>query len=160
MLTDSQLLTLKSAIAAETDPEFVALRTAGSTGLMAEWFNADSTFVVWKTSVSVQAVGQALNSSEVAGLTTANTSRLQVLQQYSGGSFNPSLADTRSGFDSIFSGASGALTRAALLVLWKRKATRAEKIFATGTGTDGVPGALVFEGRIVEYDVVRALTQV
>jgi hypothetical protein len=50
--------------------------------------------------------------------------------------------------------------RDAVYVHCKRSATRGEKVFATGSGSDVAPGALVFEGRISDYDVVRALTQV
>lgn len=38
-LTPQQLPTLKAAIAAETDPAFVALRQSGATGAMADWYN-------------------------------------------------------------------------------------------------------------------------
>lgn len=158
-LTNAQLLTLKAAIAAETDPTFVALRNSGATGAMAEWYSADSSpaFIVWKTSVRLADVGIAFNSTEVAGLTTANTNRLQVMAAFSGGAFNPSVADVRAGFDSVFSGAGGALTRAALLALWKRTAKRIEKIYATGTGSDVSPGSIVVEGGISNEEIVLAL---
>lgn len=120
---------------------------------------AAPTYTVWRTVVPAASVGDAMNSSEVAGLTTANTNRLMVMQAYSGGSFNASRTDTRSGFDSVFSGAGGVLTRANLLIVWKRLATRAEALFATGTGTDAVPGLLVFEGILPVSDVQRACTQ-
>ena len=159
-MTPAQLATLKAAILAETDATFVTHRTAGATGLMQQWFNAASTFVVWKARVTVAETGIAINSSELAGLTTANTNRLSVLAAYSGGQFNPSIADVRSGFNDVFGGAGGVNTRAALLALWKRFATRAEKLFATGTGSDAAPGLLVFEGSVSEYEIVQATTQV
>ena len=156
-LTSAQLVTLKAAIAAETNPTLVAARTAGATGAMADWYNLASTFVVWKTSVPVAQVGNAMDSVEVAGLTTANTNRLQVMAAYAGVAFNPSVANVRAGFDSVFSGAGGVNTRAALLALWKRFATNAEKLFATGNGADATPGALVFEGNVRNEDIVAAL---
>lgn len=156
-LTNAQLLILKAAILAELDPAFAAFRTANDRNSMATWFNGASTFTVWKTTVPIAQVGLGMNSSEVAGLTTANTSRLQAMAAYSGGAFNPSIADVRAGFDSVFSGAGGALTRAALLILWKRLARRIEKLYATGTGSDAVPGQLVFEGTIARTDIDEAL---
>jgi hypothetical protein len=69
---------------------------------------------------------------------------------------NPSLIDVRQMFDDIFSGAGGTNTRANLLALWKRLATRGEKIFATGTGSDPSPGTLTFEGNISYQDVEQA----
>ncbi len=158
-LTKAQLLTLKAAILNETNPTFVGYRTANDKPSMAGWFNDDSSpaFIVWKTNVPLAQVGIAFNSSEVAGLTTANTNRLQVMAAFSGGGFNPSVADVRAGFDSIFNGAGGANTRAALLVLWKRTARRLEKLYATGTGSDAAPAQLVFEGTIDGGHIGEAL---
>lgn len=157
MLTDAQLQALKADISA--DPVLNALpKNSDGAYEIAQRYNtlASPAFTVWKTAVTSQAVGQAMSSSEVAGLTTANTSRLQVMEQFSGGLFNPSLADTRAGFDSIFSGAGGAVTRTALLALWKRKATRAEKLFASGTGSDAAPATLSFEGALSYQEVEQA----
>lgn len=161
-LNNAQLLTLKAAILNETDPTFVGYRNANDRGSMAAWFSssASPTFTVWKSSVPISQVGQAMSSTEVAGLTTANTSRLQAMAAFSGGSFNPSIADVRAGFDSVFSGAGGALTRAAMLILWKRPAVRIEKLYATGTGSDASPAQLVFEGSLPPSSIDEALEAV
>ena len=159
-LTNTQLLTLKAAILAELDPAFVAFRTANDRGSMATWYNGASTFTVWKSSVLLAQVGIGMNSAEVAGLGTAGSNQLQTLAAFSGGTFNPSVADVRAGFDSVFSGPSGALTRVALLALWKRLARRVERVFATGTGLDATPGLLVFEGTVNSSDIQDALEAV
>lgn len=161
-LTNAQLLVLKAAILNESDPTFVGYRTANDKPSMAAWFNADSSpaFIVWKTSVTVAQVGQAMLSSDVANLTTANTNRLQVMAAFSGGAFNPSIADVRAGFDSVFSVAGASGTRAALLALYKRTARRIEKLYATGTGTDVSPGTLVFEGTVDGGHIGEALEAV
>ena len=70
---------------------------------------------------------------------------------------NPSLATVRQFFDDIFSVAAGASTRAALLALWKRFATRGERVFATGTGSDATPGNFVLEGSMDAWDIIRAV---
>lgn len=64
-LTNAQLQTLKAAINAETDPEFVAYRDAGSTGLMAQWFNQPSSpeHRVWRTETPVADILDAINWS-------------------------------------------------------------------------------------------------
>ena len=155
-LTTAQLQTLKAAIAAETDSTFAALRTAGATGAMAEWYNGATTFIVWKSSVTITETGQAFNGTEWSGMTSANHTRLQTVAQYMS-TYRPGLADIRAMFNDIWSGAGGTTTRANLLALWKRAATRGEKVFATGTGTDATPGALVWEGRLSDGDIVRAL---
>jgi hypothetical protein len=156
-LSPAQLQTLKAAILA--DPVLNAYPNYGDgPNDIANLLNqqASPPFTVWKTSVPISDVGRAMNSNEIAGLTTANTSRLQVMAMFSGEVFNPSFADVRAGFDNIFSGSGGVNTRAALLILWKRLATRGEKIFAIGTGSDASPATLTFEGNLSANAVQQA----
>ncbi len=112
-LTTQQLTALKAAILAETDPAFVALRTAGATGAMAEWYSADSApaFVVWKSLVSIAATGQAFNGTEWAGMTSANHTRLQTVAQFLAAGYNASKADVQAMFNDIWSGAGGTFAR-------------------------------------------------
>lgn len=157
-LTAQQLITLKAAIAAETDVGFVASRVAGATGEMRDFYNASHpSFVVWRTLVGVRETGQAFNGSEWAGMTSANHTRLTDVALWVGTGYDASKADVRAMFNDIWSGAGGATTRANLLALWKRFAKRGERLFATGTGTDAVPGLLVFEGNITNDDIVQAI---
>ena len=149
-LTNAQLTTLKADIIAN------GLENS-SANAIAEFYNAASTFTVWKTNVTINEVGKKFNGAELAGLTTGNQTRLLTLAAYLAGGVNPSLADNRAFFDDVFSGAGGTNTRAALLILWKRIANKVEKLFATGTGTDAVPGLLTFEGSISEQDATNAL---
>lgn len=155
-LTDDQLAALKAAILAETNAGFVALRQAGAVGAMAGWYNVAGTFTAWRSSVSVRETGQAFNGAEWANLTSANHTRLQTVAQYLA-TYNPSQADVRAMFNDIWSGAGGVTTRANLLALWKRKATRGERLFATGAGTDATPGVLTFEGSMDAEDIIRAV---
>jgi len=147
-MTPAQLAILKPIVQAE--PTLQTAILTGNDAAIRDWCNALAApaFIVWKSSVTTKEMGEAFNSSEVGGLTTANTNRLVVMEAYSGGTFNPSRSDTRAGFDSVFSGAGGALTRAALLALYKRSATRAEKTLASGPGSDATPATLTFEGSI------------
>ncbi|MGH7947905.1 MAG: hypothetical protein ACREQF_01605, partial [Candidatus Binataceae bacterium] len=110
----------------------------------------------WKTNVAINEVGKKFNGAELAGLTTGNQTRLQMLAQYLAGGVNPTLIDNRQFFDDVFSGAGGATTRANLLALWKRLATRAEKLYATGTGSDPSPATLTFEGSVTYQEVQQA----
>ena len=160
-MTPQQLPALKAAIAAETDPEFVGYRTNGQTPLMRDWLNAPSTFVVYKTSETVASVGQAVNYVAFEALTTANLEKINTFTRLNMNTFNPSKADVRSCWANIFSGAlggQGQATRDALEALWRRFATRGERIYATGTGTTLAPGALVFEGSITDSDISAALS--
>lgn len=166
-LTDAQIATFKTAVLAETDPTLVSLRNAGATGQMTEWYNAPTSpaFVVWKTRLSEHEI-TSLTSDEgtvwswPAFIARSEPERSGWQRMFNGTyTINPSLAQVRQGITDIFSGGTGAAQRTHLLAMGKRPATRAEKIFATGTGTTATPGTLVFEGRIGEYDIVRALYQ-
>ena len=99
---------------------------------------ASPDFWAWKSSLSLEESGMAISMGEVAGLTTANSNRLQASFQIRPGGFEPDSQDDRSLFGSVFSAAGGQNTRAALMAKWQRLATVGEKLFATGTGTQGV----------------------
>lgn len=186
-LTSSQLVSLKNAINAETDPEFVAYRTAGSTGLMAQWFNqlASPAHTVWSTSVSVNVILDAIDFSQYTPNTTPtdataaiSTARLLAIQTKQmnlqnmtiGRDFlNCSRDRVREGLlDSVIdipSGSNGALRSAAgtggirVVNAMTRPATRGEKIFATTQDTTGAVTAFIlgYEGQITDADVVLAL---
>ena len=156
MLTTAQKTILKAAIAAELDPVFVALRQEGGTGQMAEWFNQPSATVVWKTSVPKNEVGKAFQATALAAITAGNNDKLANLAAWNDVT-DPSRADQRGFFNDVFSVAAGASTRTALDALWRRFATRGERIFAVGTGTTLAPSTLEFEGQIMNDDVVRAV---
>lgn len=158
-LSTAQLQTLKAAIAAETAATFVTYRTNGQTDLMAGWYNQPSTFVVYKNSVPTSALGYTINYVALAAVTSGNLTQLQLFLQLNPLSFPPT-ADIRAFFNTTFSGAlggQGQATRDALVALWKRFATRCEKLYATGTGSDASPGALVFDGSLSGTDISAAL---
>jgi hypothetical protein len=181
-LTTAQLQTLKSAILAETDTTFVGYRTAGSTGLMADWLNGDSAFYVWRTATPASTVSNAVTWANFTPLDSPDGSatwqtralacqgkqfNLQNMLLAAQGAIASGLANVRAGWQdattNIPSGAAGALLSGGWATIrdsFKRAATRGEKIFATGTGTFATPGDLVWEGRVAEYDVVQATTQI
>lgn len=161
-LTPAQSQTLANAIKNSTDPMVVAALAVGNDGGpngLLEWCNANSTFVVWKTFVIKADVGKAFIASALAAITAGNNDKLSSFALWNPDGVNPSRIDTRQFFDDIFSVAAGATTRAALLALWKRFATNAEKVFCTGTGTDVTPGDVVFEGAVGITELSQALNK-
>jgi len=157
MLTTAQLIVLKADILA--DPILNAFpNNSDGASAIAEAYNqqASPNFTVWKTSVTITEIGDKIAGTELSGLSSLNSTRLQTVVVLSADGVNPSLPDRRAFFDDIFSGAGGSITRANLLVLWKRIATRAEKLFATGTGSDAVPATMSFEGTLAYQDVLTA----
>lgn len=168
-LTVAQKTTLKNAIAANTNVSGVAgayvatpinqiPNNSDGNEAIAGWYSvtASPAFIVWRTLVALGEVGKTFNASELAGLTSLNTQRLQNLAAWLEMGVNPSLADVRQFFDDIFSGAGGVNTRAALLTLWKRSALRVEQIFATGTGSTASPATMGYEGVLSAGDVEAA----
>jgi hypothetical protein len=142
-LTAQQLATLKADITA--DGVLNAFPNNGDGNFeIAKAYNAPASpaFTAWKTSVTITEVGDKINGGELAGLSSLNNTRLQTVVILSQGGVNPSMADRRQFFDDIFSGAGGATTRASLLALWKTLATRVQKLFAAGTGSDASPATL------------------
>lgn len=144
-LTTAQKATLKTAI--QADPAANALYVDGNLGGLADYLNqlASPAVTFWKTRVSIEQVGDNINAAELAGLSTLNSTRLQTLVALSPAGVNPSVPNRRAFFDDIFSGAGGVNTRAALLALWKRQATRFENVFKVGTGTDVAPASPGFD---------------
>ena len=113
-LTPQQLATLKADILADPALNAFPNNADGNTAIANAYNqNASPAFTVWKTNVSITAIGDKFNGAELGGLTSANQTRLQTIAQYSPMGVNPSLADRRQFFDDIFSGAGGAVTRPA-----------------------------------------------
>jgi hypothetical protein len=151
--TPTKRATLKADILAHSDTFMLydpTLSTGGNLDGLAALLNATAVpdYWVWRTEVTLNEVGRTFNPADLAGLTSLNTARLQNLAAWLQTGVNPSVAEVRQFFDDIFSGAGGAATRAALLILWRRKATRLEKIFASGAGTTVAPSLLVVEGTL------------
>lgn len=187
-LDSNQLATLRAAILAETDPAFVALRNAGATAAMADWYNQPTApaQAAWDSAAPVDRV---LNQVDQAAYTPADTAdgtalytnrtllaqtKLMVLQNLTLArqAIDARLATVRKSLrDAVINlptaagggnqqaaGASGALA----LVACTRTLSKAEALFVTGSATTGtVTAALVsWEGVLTDADVVAALTLV
>lgn len=159
MLNDIQKAALKAAIAAETDPVFVQYRAEGSTGQMAMWFNEPSTKIVWRTNVSQDEIMQnGFDWVRVDNLSVGKARIWEWLFDSQQATINPSKPNVRAGIDEVWKGTTADLAvRAAVYVHCKRPATRAEALFAVGTGTTLAPATMGWEGQITDYDVVRAI---
>lgn len=166
-LTPNQLAALKADI--DADPAFNALKgtTDGRYAIAAAYnLTAAPDFWVWRTYVTKSEV---VNSTSPDG-TTFNWTGNGFITRSSGelaawenlwnasGSINASLPQVRQAFADIFSGSgNAAANRAHLLAVARRKATRGEKLFATGAGSTGTPATMAFEGTVYFSDVDAAL---
>jgi hypothetical protein len=161
-LTTPQLQVLTTDINTNTDPVFVAARNAQNNGQMANWYNVDSAFIVFKSSESTQQIGAVTNYLANAALTADNRDKINFFYLLNPTNFAPSKSDQRQYLADAYSGAlggEGANTRAALDALYRRPALKGEKLYCTGTGTTLAPGALnaTANGEITTDNITDAL---
>lgn len=186
MLTPEQLATLKAAILAETDPTFVAARTEGNNATMAAFYAADANpaFYVWRSVVNTDDVFDAIswasltpvdipNVADSAQLAAAQTTRalicqakqinLQILLQ-GRQTINATKLRVRQALTDSLQNVPAGVAGAPLDAGWTqvkatlyRSVNRGERLFATGTGTTGVPGLAGWEGVITRDDVLAAM---
>jgi hypothetical protein len=163
-LSPEQQATLKAAILADATLNALPNNPDGAFEI-ARLLDAPSSpaFIVWRTSVSEHEITGKAGPTGTTWSWPAYIARS--IQEQNGWArmlntsltMNPSLANVRQGMADIFSGStnSAPAQRAHLTAVSKRTATKAEKIFASGTGTDATPATMTFEGRL-SYDDVQA----
>jgi hypothetical protein len=151
-LDSTQKTTLKAAVLAE--PTLATAITNGDDMTVAAWFNANSSFIVWRTNVSCKEYRDSAIVWTAVDALTAGKARIwewMCKDEY----INPSKTNVRQGFIDSFGAASATTTAATALS--KRNATNAERALATGTGTTGNPGLLTFEGMISVNEIPEML---
>jgi len=163
-LTNAQLDTLKAAINANTDPQFVIYRQNGQNTQMAAWYNVDSTFIVFKSTEQTLQIGNVANYVAVAALTDIKKNQLTTFYVLNPSTFGPSRQDQRDYLADTFSGAlggQGQATRDALDALYRRPALKGEQLYCTGTGTTATPGALnaTAFGQMTDVNIQQALAR-
>lgn len=184
-LTPAQLTTLKSAINAETNPAFVAMRQANAEQGMEKFYNAASTFIVWRSSVPIDEITDAIDWAKMTPAqaipTTGSDAQLLWLARASacqGKQFNlqnlligkqaiaasrpnirAALQDCLTALPSTAQGGNQQAGWAAVQTVMQRACTVAERIFATGAGTVGNPGQLGVEGTVSAQDISDALNK-
>jgi hypothetical protein len=157
MLTTEQLTTLKAAIAAETDSAFVTLRTANDEQGMADFYNAASTKIVWRTGISRAALTvDGFDFTQVDNLTVGQARIWDWL--FEDGPLNPSESGKRAAVSEAWKGTAAKVAVGTFVLgKCKRAATKGEALYATGTGTDGSPAVLAFEGALTAQNISDAL---
>lgn len=158
-LTPAQLPVLKADI--DADPVLSALPLNDDASFqIAAAYNAlaSPAFRVWRTNVTQEEILNAIIWTEFIAATnttaTAERDTISLLTQLA--AINFGRPNIRTGFDDALSGAGRAASRNAVRAVAKRDATRAEKLFATGTGTEGSPAVMTFEGFLSFADVNAA----
>jgi len=153
-MTPQQQATLKAYILA--DP-VLSTFPAGADG---SWAIADAlnlpavpAYIVWKTSVNVDEIMRnGMDWTRVDNLTVGKARIWDWIGRL--GSFNPSKTNIRAGIDAAWVGTSADLAvRAMVYTHCKRSATVAEKLLATGGGTDASPSTMSLDGALSWQDV-------
>lgn len=157
MLTSAQLTALATDINA--NPAFAAIpHTAdGAYEIAAAYDVVQPAYIVWKTNVTNEEIlRNGMDWTRVDNLSVGKSRIWEWMMQF--GNFNPSKPNIRAGIDAVWVGTAADLAvRAAVYVHCKRAATRAEKLFATGTGTDASPATMAVEGSISWMEVKTAM---
>lgn len=162
MLTPAQITALGAAIVA--DPTMNAFpNTADGAFALAAYLNQPVTpaFYVWRTAVTTNEIMR--NGFDWTRVDNATTGKARIWEwMVQAGTLDPSQANVRAGILAAWPAASADLAmRRAIFAHCQRPATRAERLFATGTGTtvteQGVgPAVMDFEGNISFQDVLTA----
>ena len=156
-LTPAQQAVLKADILA--DPVLAGWAATGAMAQeIAEAYNAAATpaWYVWRTAVTADEWRDAiLNGGGAAQLDNLTVSKRDSLLWACSGVLDTSKSQVRDALKN-FCGSQNQL-KAALAAIQKRTATRAEKLFSTGTGSAGSPATMTFSGSINYQDVEAAL---
>jgi hypothetical protein len=157
-LTPAQLQAIKVDIAANPDLAAFPNNSDGNFALAAAYNTTVQAFIVWKSSVTQDEV--MLNGFDWARVDNLSVGKARIwewLFKNAAGAINPSKTNIRAGIDACWTGTAADLAvRAAVYVHCKRAATRIEKLFATGTGTDATPATMAVEGDITPNQVQEA----
>ncbi|MBL0307657.1 MAG: hypothetical protein IPQ25_17005 [Chitinophagaceae bacterium] len=152
-LTPDQITTLRADILA--DPALVQYAADARPNMIVAAYNSAAVpaFRVWRSDVKPNEIATVFVWTEIDALAAGKARiwewmRLALV-------LNCGIANIRKGLNDAFSAATA--TKAAVLAVIKRDATRAEELFATGTGSDGSPGTMTFVGNVTDMDVELAL---
>lgn len=161
-LTTAQLQALKAHILASPDLAPISSGPSTDYQTVADRLNiaAAPDFYCWRQSMQTSEIGRIISYVALAAMTTANLDRVRTFDTLNPESFDPGRADIRQYMAETFSGAlggQGQATRDALEAAYRDKATRAEKVLATGTGSFAVPAAFGWEGSVDTSIVAQAM---
>ena len=153
-LTSTQITTLRTDIAADEVLNALPLNDS-SFAQIASAYNAPASpaYTVWRTYVPVREITGVFIWTAVDSL-TAGKARIWEWMATTG-VIDPSKSTVRTGLADAFG--SGTAMANAITPVLKRFATRAEKLFATGTGSDASPGTMTLEGMLGYQDIGSAL---
>lgn len=155
-LTTQQLATLKTAILAETNPDFVFARNNGQNGVMAAFYNvtASPAFYVWKANYTAEEKAAAIDVG-ITQLDALAGNKREVLLWWANRPHDMRNPTAQAAINDM-TGSQNTLKNA-MLDGGKRQVKRGERLYCTGTGSLAVPGSTTFEGDVTDTDISAAL---
>jgi hypothetical protein len=148
----------KTALVADINgnPTLVALLQAGNLQGIAGYYNlaADPAWTVWRSSVTKDEI--MLNGFDWTRLDNLSVGKYRIWAEMfdnDAKAINPSKANVRAGIEAVWVGTAADLAvRAVVYTHCKRFATRFERLFSTGTGSDASPASpdLDADGELIE----------
>ena len=160
-LTPAQNATLKAAIIADNTLNAFPNNSDGAFGIAA-LLNATATpdYYVWRSSVATDEI--MLNGFDWTRVDNLTVGKARIWEWMTNlGRINPAQSNVRAGVIAAFPTSGDLANRNAVFGHCQRLATRAEKLFATGTGTSSTdqgvgPSVMGFEGTLSYSDVEAA----
>ncbi len=163
MLTSQQLAAIKADILANGDLNSKPNTPDGAFAIADLYALAASPdFIVWRSLVREQEITTQVSPEITTWSWTIFINRTAAEREgwarlFNGTyTVNPSLPQVQQAFLDIFSGSPGLPQRTHLAAMCKRKATRIEKLLATGTGSLVSPATMGFEGNLSYTDILQA----
>jgi hypothetical protein len=160
MLTTAQALALKADVEADAAFASVPHNSDGAFTVAAAYnLAASPAYVVWRTKVSRDELQQldTFDWTQIDNLSVGK-SRIWDWMFMRGAEINAAKANVRAGIAACLVGNASLLAmQTAVLTACKRNSTRAEKLFATGSGTTLSPSVMNFEGDLGYQDVATAM---
>lgn len=119
---------------------------------------ASPAFVIWRSAVTLDEITQdTFDWARVDNLSVGKARIWEWMFTNANRVINPSRRNVRAGIDAAWVGTAADLAvRAAVYARCKRSATLAEKILATGVGSDASPATAGFEGNVTYFEVSAA----
>jgi hypothetical protein len=155
-MTPAQLQALRAAVVADQTAN--AFYVNGDLSGLADYLNAptEPAFIVWRTEVSQDEIMQnGFDWVRVDNLSAGKARIWEWLFKNSTQSINPSKSNVRAGIAECWKGTAADLAvQAAVFVHCKRSASRYERVFASGTGTDAAPAAMGLVGPVSYVELV------
>jgi hypothetical protein len=167
-LTEQQYQTLKNDILVTHKAEFQVYVDTATYQPISDAYNllAAPVFWVWRTSLAEKEIYEATVEGANWSWSTYKSQTVQDRDSWARmmapGVVNPSLKQTRDGWQAIFGGQGASATQVTyLLTLSRRQALRGETLFANttaGNGSTATPATLAYEGQVTYKDVNHAVS--